>query len=225
MRATIEDWGTHDADAVLGWARERYAGLPLVVMGHSMGGQIMGMAYRSIHAEALITVATQSAYWRFYRGLFGLYVAWMWWVQIPLLTRLLGYYPGRRLGLGMDLPAGVARQWARWGRDPKYLAGRHPARTLASYAEIDQPMLSVWIADDEVAPREAHDAMVDLYENADHHRFTLDPRDLGLKKIGHFGFFRPHVGNLAWPKLLLWIERVTGKSGRGGSGSRFDRAA
>ena len=39
-------------------------------------------------------------------------MAVLWHGVMPLVTRVVGYFPAQILGLGEDIPAGVAMQWA-----------------------------------------------------------------------------------------------------------------
>jgi hypothetical protein len=50
----------------------------------------------------------------------------------PGFASTLGYAPMRALGMGENLPAGVARQWARWGRHPEHLFSESAAKANAS---------------------------------------------------------------------------------------------
>jgi len=50
-----------------------------------------------------------------------LQVRLFWFVFVPILTPLLGYFPGKRLRMVGDLPAGVAWQWRRWCTHRDYL--------------------------------------------------------------------------------------------------------
>ena len=54
---------------------------------------------------------------------------------MPAVTALLGYFPGRALRLGDDLPRGVAMQWAR-RRAPFVRRGPHlPQDRMARLVE------------------------------------------------------------------------------------------
>jgi predicted alpha/beta hydrolase len=36
------------------------------------------------------------------------------------------------------------------------------------------------------------------------------PQQLGLRRIGHFGFFRAGIGDRLWPGVLEWIAGAVG---------------
>jgi predicted alpha/beta hydrolase len=42
---------------------------------------------------------------------------------IPAASALFGFLPMRALTGGEDLPGGVALEWARWCRHPRYAVG------------------------------------------------------------------------------------------------------
>jgi predicted alpha/beta hydrolase len=44
----------------------------------------------------------------------------------PVLTPLLGYFPGKALRMVGDLPAPAMRQWTRWCRHPGFAWGAEP---------------------------------------------------------------------------------------------------
>ena len=129
--------GGEGAHARLGAARRRrclrflarnFAKDKLLVIGHSFGGQALGLLPKPERIAAALIVGSQSGYWRHWPLPFGR--AWMWaaaHIGMRLTPHLLGYFPGSRLGLGEDLPAGVA---ARMGElvPPPALPGRRAGR-------------------------------------------------------------------------------------------------
>ncbi|MFZ5623623.1 MAG: alpha/beta fold hydrolase, partial [Gemmatimonadota bacterium] len=155
--ATMRGWGERDLGGAIQWAAERYDGLPLVAVGHSFGGQALGLAPNAEQLDAIVLVTAQEGYWRLWpsprRYLYGA----LWYAGVPLAVAALGYFPSRRLGLGEDLPAGVAREWARWCRDPAYLG------TWDGHARLAVPLLSYCFTDDPLAPVRASDALLSRY--------------------------------------------------------------
>ena len=70
--------------------------------------------------------AAGTAYWKAYRGLQRALFASLFFAGFPALVALAGYLPMSKLGQGDDVPGGVAREWARWARDPRYVFVRKP---------------------------------------------------------------------------------------------------
>lgn len=204
--ATIHDWGEQDLPAVIDWLLDRYPGRRLVIVAHSVGGQILGMTPKTNRADRLVLVGTQSGYWRLWSGWQQLRIGFIWHVVIPVVSRLRGHFPARWFGLAVDLPNGVAREWARWGRDPDYLMGAHRRASASNYAALDRPLLNVWISDDDIASFAANRRMLSWYPRAHVTNWNLRPEDLGVARIGHFRLFRDGIGPAFWPRLLNWIN-------------------
>ena len=209
LEATMRDWGERDLEGVLAWTAERFRGDPLRLLAHSVGGQLLGLAPSAAHVERAALIGSQSGYLGHYE------LPWRWMYRvvmhaaIPAATRTIGYFPSSRLGLGEDLPAGVAAQWAGWCRDPEYFFGASQAVPRAGYESLRIPMLALGIADDTIAPRRAVDALARMYANAAVERVHLQPREVGLRKIGHFGYFRSWASP-AWKVASDWITTPAG---------------
>lgn len=205
--ARLLDWGRVDLASVLTWTRDRFPGLPTHVVAHSVGGQILGLASPNGRVSSVLAVAAQSGYWGHWKGLGRLRVATLWFVLIPVLTRAFGYFPSRWLGIGDDLPAGVAREWAFWGRHPDYLLGRLPRTDRSGFEGYRGRLRVLRMSDDELAPESAVNALLAFYPNAKTERYTLRPHEAGIASLGHFGFFRETVGARVWPEQVDWLLR------------------
>jgi predicted alpha/beta hydrolase len=73
-------------------------------------------------------VAAQSGYWALWPFPVKIVLFFNWYF-LQILTRLFGYFPGKKLGLMEDLPKGVAIEWARWGLKKDYLFDFIPEAT------------------------------------------------------------------------------------------------
>jgi predicted alpha/beta hydrolase len=205
FRACLRDWGGLDLAGVIVWSRERFPGRPVRVVAHSVSGQILGLATGGGEVDAALAVAAQSGYWRHWSGTGRLRVATLWFLLIPVLTRALGYFPSRWIGIGEDLPAGVAREWAYWGRHPDYVLGRVSPAERAGFEAFRGRIRAVRLRDDDLAPEPAVRALLDFYPNALTELRTLGPEDAGVDSIGHFGFFRERIGERVWPAEADWL--------------------
>lgn len=186
----------------------RFPAARLAVLGHSIGGFVTGLAQGGERVDRMALVGTHTGYWRDYapRVRLPMYVAWH--LAMPAVTRALGYFPGRHFGLPEDLPAGVARDWARRRRPAPwwYLkrADGSPdevriADVVGRFDAFRAEALVVSIADDPFATAEATARIAALFRHCRIDERRVDPRGLGLPAVGHFGFFRSRMRDALWP--------------------------
>jgi predicted alpha/beta hydrolase len=210
--ARMRDWALLDAAAAFTFLSKSGSSFRIQgsdpgirVVGHSFGGQAIGLLPEPERVAAALVVGAQSGYWRNWPVLGSL---WMWpttHLGLDAVTRLFGYFPGSRLGFGEDLPPGVATEWASWCRHPRYLVGALGVEE--AYARVRSPLRAYAISDDPFAPLSAVEALAALYPNAPWETRKLAPRELGVKSIGHFGFFRERFRDSLWRETADWLER------------------
>lgn len=207
--ARMRDWGEKDLAGILAWAAKEHPTLPLAGFGHSAGGQMLALAEGGHRYRAFVGVAAQTGYWGYWpapakwRRLFD------WYVLLPAFAHVLGRVPAR-VGLGDGLPKGVALEWARWCRHPEYLLSEDTAARKARLAKVTCPLLSYSFSDDGFGPRAAHDWLARQFVDAKIERRHVTPAELGVEKIGHFGFYRKHIGGALWEPTAAWLERALG---------------
>jgi predicted alpha/beta hydrolase len=150
-----------------------------------------------------VTIATGSGYWRENAPPLKWRAWWLWYVIAPLSVSLLGYFPGKRLRKVGDLPKGVMEQWRRWCLNPEYAVGVEGESIRAEYAAVRTPIVSISFSDDEFMSARNTESIHGFYVNSSRTMKRLSPRDVGLKRIGHFGFFRSENADSLWRKHLL----------------------
>ncbi len=211
--ASKREWAARDFGAALAWHRERDADRPLFLVGHSFGGQAIGLQSMSKDLDAIVLVATQSGDLRHWRGSEWRRLARAWYLTVPLATAWYGYLPGR-FGTGDDLPSGVAREWRRWCLTPGFFTGAYP-EALDHFASIRCPVLSFTFADDLFyAPRSAVAELHGWLTNARLEHREVAPAEIDEEMIGHFGFFTRVVGERLWPDVVAFFDRVAAATGR-----------
>ena len=140
-------------------ARDRSPHGPLVAAGHSLGGQIAAFGVIHGHADldAVVTIAAGHIHYRHWRGAAAGKV-WFASVLFPLLTLMLGYLPGRRLGFGGPQARQLIGEWSRTIR-----TGRLPD-IAGPPSEPVCPALSIAYAGDFLAPMNSVDALAGLLD-------------------------------------------------------------
>jgi predicted alpha/beta hydrolase len=177
------------------------------LVGHSLGGQILGLVPNRDRVRAMLTVACGSGYWLDNSARLRAYVWWLWFVAVPLSLRAFGYFPGRRLKKIGDLPAGVMRQWRDWCLDPEYVVGALGEAVRRQYAEVQTPISALSFTDDEYMSARNVESIHSFYASAPRQMVRLHPRDVGERRIGHFGFFRRRFAGTLWPYAAEWLGR------------------
>ena len=204
FRARMRDWGALDLAGALDWIDRTIAPTRRLFIGHSVAGQLLGLVPNASTLDAAYLVGSQSGHWRHWDGKSRAKMVAFWYAILPATVATLGYLPGRVVGGGEDLPAGVAREWGRWGRHPKYILGARP-EAREGYARLRMPTMFASIEDDDFAPARAVDELSRWF-GAPSVRRTYRPRDLGVDEVGHFGFFRPKFEASLWQDAAAFLE-------------------
>lgn len=202
--ATIEDWATKDCAALLEDLASRHA-LPIYWIGHSVGAQLLGLVPNRHRITAMLSVAAGSGYWPYNAAPLRYYVLSLWFLIMPVSIWLAGYFPGKRLGMVGDLPRGVAQQWRKWCLDASYLGAEGPT-VRAQVADVKIPITALSMQDDEMMTLRGTKALFSLYESAPLDVQRLRPKELGVRRIGHFGFFRESMQEKLWPMVPAWAS-------------------
>src|SRR5690349_13276597 len=136
-----------DVDAVLAGLKPRLDGRRVLLLGHSLGGQLC-LLHAALTGEStvdgLVLVAVGLPYWRTYPGRRKLWVLSL--TQgIAATSLVLRRWPG--WGFGGRQARGVIRDWAYIARH-----GRFPARIGADLGRIRVPVLAIGIEGDAFTP-------------------------------------------------------------------------
>lgn len=205
--ATMADWGRLDMPAALAFMAQRFAALPLFTVGHSFGGQLGPAMSNQGLARAHVILAASTGYWRAQPAPFRYAALFFWYVYGPLSLLLFGYVPHSLVWRGGPLPRAVFLQWRRWCTRPGHF-GPDLATELAGnqFAECAAPVLAWAFTDDPIANAATVPQLLAFYPQARVEQRWSDPRELGVRHIGHRGFFALRHRDSLWRGLLDWID-------------------
>lgn len=195
-RLTMRAWGTEDLQAAIDWATRRAPGGPIHFVGHSFGAPALGLARNADRISRAVFVGGQHGWYGHWPLAQRLRLGFQWYLGVPLFASILGRFPGSRLGLGEDLPQGVALEMAAWSRRPSYLG------TWEGHARLAIPILALSFADDVQAPRRAVEALLREYRSA---HVLHEP--LPAEGLGHFGFFSEAHAEGHWHRIVRFLLR------------------
>jgi len=192
----IDEIGAHFPDSIK------------IILGHSLGGQLSTL-YLSENPEKvtpLILIAAPSLYhrdWPFPHGLRLLLMTQM----FALIAALLGYHPGRRLGIGGTEARRLVYDWARITRKGRYDMIRNGVDYERLSRHLRMPVLSISFSDDGFAPRVAVDRLCQRMPRAQVTRWHLTPKDMGCRSLGHFSWVKQSERLV--PMITTWIQTVS----------------
>ena len=200
---TFETWGRLDVPAAL--EHVTADGRPALMMGHSAGGASMLIALAAepevrARTAGLVVLGTPVPWLQRWRRV----GAW----SIRTLSRLLGRFPARLVGLGPEdeLPE-VMAQWMTWNLRGEWL-GEDGIDYVDALGRVRTPVLGVSGAGDTVfAPPAACRALIEMV-GSDDRRHLLAGRETGFAEdFDHAGIVVSRAAHTqVWPPVIGWLR-------------------
>jgi len=209
--ALAEDWSEFDCGGAIAYLRLQYPDSQLIGMAHSIGALFTCGAPNAGEISRFVFLCAHTGYYGDYLPKYRLPMAVLWHGVMPLVTRLCGYFPARALGLGEDIPAGIALQWsARTSPDLRpELTGPGAIRAramIARYGQIRGEVLTVGFSDDAFASPAGSRRLLAAFPGLHATSVSITPNQVGMSTIGHFGLFRRTAEAKLWPLILEVLE-------------------
>lgn len=204
--ATLTEWGQQDQVAALDCLLRLTGQEQVLLIGHSAGGQMIGLLPNHHHVARLVGVASSTGWLRGMRPAFRLKasLALRWF--IPLGSRIMGYAPTAALGLGENLPAAVGRQWARWCTAGGYATNAVRGRPeLDFHHDVRTPITVLHASDDDIATSDNVAGFLRTLPASRQQVRRIVPHEHGLDSIGHMNWFRRSHQRL-WPLLAQALQ-------------------
>src|SRR5258706_8265722 len=208
FEAGIEHWGALDLGAALDHVKATYPNLPLAVVAHSVGTLLVGAAANAQQLSRIVFFGPHTGYW----GDYGARWRWLlylnWHVLMPMVTKMVGYFPGRALKMGEDLPREFALDWSG-RRHPELVTNAKDHRRfdalLARFGEVRANALVLSVTDDAFAPPAAARRILDLYPNLQVQQEVVSPVERGVRGLGHMSFLKRSTGEFFWNRAAAWL--------------------
>ncbi len=204
---------TADVGAVLAALRPRVGDRPVLLLGHSLGGQAAVLHVASTGGDGIdgiVLVAVGLPWFRSYPGRRKVGVL-VFTQAIVALAGLVGFWPG--WGFGGRQSWGVIRDWgytARHGRFPD-ISGVDPTTGLAA---IRTPVLAISVEHDRYTPAPTVDHLAVILQRANVERRHLMSADTGAP-LDHFRWVRAGGPLASWVAAFA-VDIRTGRRDRPG---------
>jgi predicted alpha/beta hydrolase len=180
--------------AIFGTVRGSLPRAAPVIVGHSLGGQLGLIAAARFAPDLPVVLAASGSTGhrcfpgrRRWTGLGGAQV-------IRLVGRVLGYWPGDRLGFGGRQPAAVMRDWSYTVRTGRYRAATGSFDYEAALGEYRGDVLAISVDRDVFAPQAATEALLAKTPNARVIRRTYAASQGRARPGAHFTWVKDQPG-------------------------------
>jgi predicted alpha/beta hydrolase len=194
-----------DIPAALASLRTRRPQAPLWIGGHSLGGQLalLHAARESDAVHGVVLIASGTVHFRAWNGRHALRILAL--TQgATLISRVLGHFPGKRIGFAGRESRGVIRDWAGVARDGRYRMAGSRFDYEAAMAKLEKPVLALGFQADDLAPAKATATLLSKLPRSRRLHLHWDVADSGGVALDHFSWAkRP---DLVVPAVSRWIR-------------------
>lgn len=185
------DWGywemIEDLKVITDAIKSKFPNRKIYHLGHSLGGQISLLAAAKYpnSSDGFIFVAANSIYYKSWSGI-QKWNVFLGYCFFPLISKLVGYFPGDKIGFGGKAAKTQLIDWGRAGRRGRFEITGDDFDYEAGMKKLIKPVLAVYIENDWMSPKKA---MAHLYGKLDGKsevtNFTLTEASTG-RKLNHF---------------------------------------
>ncbi|MTB52075.1 alpha/beta fold hydrolase [Lewinella sp. W8] len=204
---SLINWGTLDMTAVLDDLMARYPGQDYHLVGHSAGGQLVGLMKNATALTSMFNFASSSGSIHNAEYPFKIKSAFYLNFFIPVSNLLFGHTKSQWVGMGEPLPKNVSREWSRWCNGKGYVKVDLDTKIKDHlYDQLEFPSLWVHATDDDIANYDNVKDMVRVFSKMNAEIITLSPQAYGFKYIGHMKFFSKRRSAL-WALAVDWLEK------------------
>lgn len=202
----FSDIGRYDIPAAIDCIKSNFPELPVYCVGHSTGGQQLGIAANCSEISGLIAVASSAGYFRNMPVAYRLKAYFFFKCFAPLSSLLVGYVAAKRFKLMEDVTAPLAKEWGQWCEEEDlYFSSRFLGESIPqnAYKNVKFPIYVLYADDDEISTQQN-------IENFWKHVTGQLPiqykcyisKAIAHKGVGHFGYFKRQ-------NIVIWDDIVT----------------
>lgn len=206
------DWAKYDMSAAIDFCKKEFPKLPFLILGHSVGGQMIGLVPNTNgNVKGMVTVNTSSGYGGNMKFKDRFRNFYFFEIIRPISLALFGYGKLKKLGIMEDIPKNIYNDWREWCSVSDYFFDKkyfNNIEGIEGFQNISFP-IDVYIStDDDIATEKNVTSFWKHIKSSKSINFHwLNPKDYGLKEIGHFSLFRKKHKEILWPIILNKLEQ------------------
>lgn len=189
--------------------RERLPQAPLWLGGHSLGGQlsVLYAAREPQDVRGIVLIASGNVHFRGWKGVGGLRILALT-QSASLISRIVGHFPGKRLGFGGQEARGVIHDWAATARGGRYCVAGSATDYEAAMARLEKPVFALGFTGDTLAPYGSTERLMSKLPRCQRTHLRWSAADCGGVALDHFSWAkRPE---LVVPTVAAFVTARSG---------------
>lgn len=202
----------NDIDVAVAHIRNQAPSKPLFLLGHSLGGHLSCMyaGWRGEqHVDGIILAACGTPWIKAYDGIDAMRLRALYHL-IPISRRLLGYYPGDKLGFGGREASGMMMDWREMAGKNRYQARGMKVDFETGIRNYSGRVLTVRMTNDDFAQSDAVAEVWQKFRQARRAHRLFDEKTLGAT-ADHFRWARRP--NAVCTAVNAWVRDESPESG------------
>ncbi|PWJ43014.1 alpha/beta hydrolase family protein [Sediminitomix flava] len=207
INASLVNWGVLDMRAVLEELKSQFPNQSYHLVGHSAGGQLVGLMENASELKSMFSFASSSGSLSNMEYPFKFSALFFLNFFIPFSNLFFGKTNSQWVGMGEPLPKKVASQWSKWCNSKGYVEADFGKEIKNHhYNTLSRPSMWLYATDDGIANHKNVNDMVRVFPKSETEIVALHPKELGIKTLGHMSFFSSKNKNL-WKYALDWLKK------------------
>ncbi len=209
---TFTDYGAKDMPAIKSYLQQRFPHLPFIILGHSAGGQQVGFMNNLDGVTSAIYLAVSSGYYPNMPLSYRLKAYFFFYLFSPFSVWRNGYVKAKPFGFMENLPKKVVFQWRDWLEKENYFFDEKfygITTPIGHYKNFQFPIHVYYSTDDTISNAKNTAAFWRNVKSEQPITFTeLSPKQFGLKKIDHFGYFKKSMKDSLWADVVKRLNNI-----------------
>jgi predicted alpha/beta hydrolase len=200
-----------DFMSILEWLKVQYDNLPIMILGHSLGGIIPMFNERVVEYKSAFLVGVQTAYYKDfgYSFLSKIKTVFAWHLLMPMIAKIYGYFPSKRLKLKMeDIPHKLLSDVQTRRKFYEATDFLKNIGVKSHHLKLRCPVYAFTASDDAICTPRAMNRLLNDFIHAPIQSEVLNVKKQNLPKIGHAGFFKKKFEDSLWIKVVEWFDET-----------------
>lgn len=200
------DYGLKDMPAIKSFLTTKHPELPILIFGHSTGGQQVGFMNNCEGYKAMVCFAVSTGFAPQFKWKYRLMSFYFFYIFSPISIFLKGYVLAKPFGYMENLPKNVVLEWRDWCNKKNYCFDQKFYKISVPeghFNDMPFPIHVFWTNDDKISnQKNTQDYWKNVKSGFGISFQELIPSVYQEKEINHFGFFKKKMESKLWPLAL-----------------------